>query len=89
MTKLLNSTKQPSQLVSAGSITSRGRITIPKEIREKLALKEGDRLVFVIDSGYAIIRKAQKGNLSKILRSQKPWKAHSTRFQDKMRKEWR
>ncbi len=38
--------------MSAGSITTKGQITIPKEIREMLDLKEGDRVIFVIEGGH-------------------------------------
>ena len=32
-------------------VTSKGQITIPKEIREKLGLKTGDEILFIEDSG--------------------------------------
>lgn len=32
-------------------VTSKGQITIPKEIREKLGLKTGDKILFIEDSG--------------------------------------
>jgi AbrB family looped-hinge helix DNA binding protein len=75
--------------INVGSITSKGQITIPKKIRERLDLKEGDRIVFVIQSGQATIRKAPRERISVILRRQKPWREDSTRFQRRMRKEWR
>lgn len=74
--------------INVGSMTSKGQITIPKEIRERLDLKEGDRVVFVIQSGQATIRKAPRERISEILRRQKPWKEYSTRFQRRIRKEW-
>jgi AbrB family looped-hinge helix DNA binding protein len=74
--------------MSVGSITTKGQITIPKEVREKLDLKEGDRVVFVIESGQATMRKASGEKISEILRRQKPWRVHSIRFQKKIRKEW-
>lgn len=40
------------------TITSKGQVTIPKEIREKLDLQEGDQLEFVItDDGELTIRR--------------------------------
>ena len=32
-------------------VTSKGQITIPKEIREKLGIKTGDKILFIEDSG--------------------------------------
>jgi AbrB family looped-hinge helix DNA binding protein len=74
--------------ISIGSITTKGQITIPKEIRASLDLKEGDRVIFVIEDGQATLKKASRERLSEILRRQKPWREHSVKFQKRMRKEW-
>lgn len=75
-------------VLSIGSITTKGQITIPKEIRISLDLKEDNRVIFAIEDGQATIRKASRERLSEILRRQKPWREHSTKFQKRMRKEW-
>jgi len=41
-------------------ITSRGQITIPINIRKKLALKEGDKVIFVEDGDRIIFANATK-----------------------------
>jgi AbrB family looped-hinge helix DNA binding protein len=41
----------------SGSVTSKGQVTVPKEIRERLGLKTGDRLEFVVEKGRTIVRK--------------------------------
>lgn len=74
--------------ISVGSMTSKGQITIPKEIRDRLDLSEGDKVIFVIEDGQATIRKAPSEKFSEILRRQKPWSEHSVRFQKRVRKEW-
>jgi AbrB family looped-hinge helix DNA binding protein len=42
--------------VNSATVTSRGQITIPMEIRNHLGLKEGDRLAFINDGGEIILR---------------------------------
>lgn len=36
-------------------ITSKGQVTIPKEIRQALGVKENDQLLFVVEGDQAII----------------------------------
>ena len=44
------------------SLTKKGQVTIPKEIRELLGLKEHDRVLF-IHQGEKVVLKPLKGNL--------------------------
>ena len=39
-------------------ISSKGQITVPKAIRQKLKLDEGDRVAFIEDNGKIVITKA-------------------------------
>jgi antitoxin PrlF len=41
------------------TISSKGQITVPLEIRRRLGLKEGDRVEFVVEGEKTIIRPAQ------------------------------
>ena len=74
--------------VSIGSVTTKGQVTIPKEIREALGLKEGDRVVFMIEGERVVIRKVYGERLSEILIRQKPWPEASIAFQKRLREEW-
>ena len=37
------------------SVTSKGQVTIPKKIRERLGLEEGSKVSFVLKDGEAVI----------------------------------
>lgn len=76
--------------VSIGSVTSKGQITIPKEVRDKLGLKSGDKVVFSIEDGEAKIRKVEQEKLSALLKRQAMWVGgeNSIEFQRRLRKEW-
>ncbi len=40
----------------SSTISSKGQVTVPHEIRRRLGLKEGDRVEFVIDNDRTVIR---------------------------------
>jgi AbrB family looped-hinge helix DNA binding protein len=46
--------------IYAGVVTSKGQITVPKPIRERLGLKQGDRIEFVAKSQRTVVRRARK-----------------------------
>lgn len=46
-------------MAPSSTISSKGQITVPLEIRNRLGLKEGDRVEFVIENGRTIIRPAR------------------------------
>ncbi len=47
---------------SSSTLSSKGQVTIPQEIRTRLGLKEGDRVEFVIEQGRTILRPARRGH---------------------------
>lgn len=45
------------------TLTSKGQVTIPKEIREKLRLKTGDRVLFWVDEEGGVHLRAQNRSI--------------------------
>ena len=45
-------------MARSSTISSKGQVTVPLEIRDRLGLKAGDRVEFVIDSGQTVLRPA-------------------------------
>ncbi len=41
---------------SVATVTSKGQVTIPREVRRRLGVKEGDRVEFVTEGGVTLIR---------------------------------
>lgn len=54
------------------TLTSKGRITVPKEVRERLGVQEGDRIMFQFDKQGRVVLQPESrdplGNLLGILR---------------------
>ena len=47
-------------------MTSKGQITIPKEVRERLKLRAGDRVVFVVRSDDDVVLKPAKTDVREL-----------------------
>ncbi len=45
----------------ATHVTSKGQVTIPKAIRERLGVKQGDQIEFVPEDGRTIVRRVRSG----------------------------
>jgi AbrB family looped-hinge helix DNA binding protein len=43
----------------SSTISSKGQVTVPIEVRHRLGLKEGDRVEFVFEDGRTVLRPAQ------------------------------
>lgn len=43
----------------ATTITTKGQVTIPKEIRERLGLRSGDKVIFVTEEDKVVIKSAK------------------------------
>lgn len=57
--------------MSTASLTSKGQITVPIEVRKKLGLKTGDRVVFIEQEDGAFVVKAKTGNIMDLYGSLK------------------
>ena len=42
----------------SSTISSKGQITVPREIRKRMGLRTGDRVEFAIEDGKAVLRPA-------------------------------
>lgn len=43
----------------SSTISSKGQVTVPLEVRKRLGLRQGDRVEFVVDKGHTTIRPAR------------------------------
>ncbi len=44
---------------NSSTISSKGQITVPQEVRRRLGLEPGDRVEFVVEEGRTILRPAR------------------------------
>ena len=62
--------------MSASKITSKGQITVPKRVRETLALQPGDRMSFVIHDDGTVTVEAETVDLPSLRGMVKPRGRH-------------
>ena len=41
---------------NTATITSKGQITIPQEVRQRLGLKQGDKVTFEVENGLTVLK---------------------------------
>jgi len=49
--------------MNKAKLTFKGQITIPKEIRHALALKEGDSVIVMVEGDHAVLKPLKKKSL--------------------------
>ena len=40
------------------TMTSKGQVTVPKEVRQRLGLRQGSRIAFAVEGDHAVLRPA-------------------------------
>ena len=48
-----------AELIEMGKISARGQVAIPTEIREKMHLKDGQKVIFVLSGDTLIVKKIE------------------------------
>ncbi len=63
-------------MIELAKVTSKGQITIPIEIRKKLSLKSGDRVIFVEKNGHIEVLNS---TMAAFIEAQKEFKGEAER----------
>lgn len=72
-----------------GTVSTKGQVTVPKDIRDALHIRPGDKLLFDLEGGdRALVRKAEPQRLTAILDRLGPAKETGIEFQRRLRREW-
>lgn len=57
-----------SEIIEMGTVSSRGQICIPNDIREEMDLKEGSRVLFVLQDDNLLVKKVSTEMFAEITR---------------------
>ncbi len=69
-----------AETVDMGTISSRGQVAIPTEIREKMHLVEGEKVLFVLEGDSLLMRRVKGMSWEEITR---PLRAAPKKIQEK------
>ena len=53
-------------MTAEATLTSKGQTTIPKEIRDELGMKPGDRMTFTLMPDATVVMRVKSGSLTKL-----------------------
>lgn len=76
------------EIIAKITISEKGQITIPKEVRARLNLLKGDKIIVYLKDNEIILKKPDKRRLVEILTSHTRWGVKGVEFQRKLREEW-
>jgi antitoxin PrlF len=72
-----------------GTISTKGQVTIPKDIRDALGIRPGDKVRFDLERGdRAVLQKAEPSTLTEILGRLGPSGSSGVSMQRRLRREW-
>jgi len=54
------------ELIEMGTVSSRGQICIPNDIRENMGLKEGNKVLFVLTDDSLLVKKVSTQTFAEI-----------------------
>lgn len=57
-----------AEIVEMGTVSSRGQICIPNDIREEMGLNEGNKVLFVLQDNSLIVKKVNLQTFAEITR---------------------
>jgi AbrB family looped-hinge helix DNA binding protein len=66
--KLTEEANTMSEIIEMGTVSSRGQICIPNDIREEMGLKEGSRVLFVLQDDNLLVKKVSTETFAEITR---------------------
>lgn len=79
-----------AEVLDTAPVGEKGQVTIPRQVRNLLQVRPGDRIIFVSKNREIVMKKSRNNQkLSEILSRGKHIPESSISFQRKLRNEWR
>ncbi|MBU0962962.1 MAG: AbrB/MazE/SpoVT family DNA-binding domain-containing protein, partial [Nanoarchaeota archaeon] len=57
-----------NELIEMGTVSSRGQIAVPADIRKEMGLKEGNKVLFILTNDSLLIKKVTTQSFEEITR---------------------
>ena len=76
------------EIITKITVSEKGQITIPKEVRDRLGISKGDKIIVYMKDDEIILKKPEKKKLTDILKGHTRWGVKGVEFQRKLREEW-